>query len=426
MRAYWGFLLAWFGMALSAPGAAAGETYVLAPDRVFDGETLHQNWLVRIEDGRIAVAGETVEETGATRIDLSGMTLLPGLIDAHTHVLLHPYDETPWNDQVLKESKAERVARAANHLRASLMAGFTTLRDLGTEGAGYADVGLKQALEKGVIEGPRLIVAGPAMVVTGSYGPKGFHEGVDVPLGAVEADGPDGVVAETRRQIGGGADWVKVYADYRWGLDGETRPTFSLDELKRIVETARSSGRPVVAHAASDAGMRRAIEAGVETIEHGDAGSLETYRLMARKGVAICPTLGASEAVARYAGWDGSEETAPERVRVKRGQIARILRAGAPLCNGSDAGVFDHGDNAWELELLVAYGASPTQALRAATSVDAKVLHLEDEIGRVAPGLVADLIAVPGDPTADISTLRNVSFVMQAGRIVKRPYTTLR
>ncbi len=401
--------------------AANAQNYILAPDRVFDGERMRPGWNVRVEDGRITAVGPHVTTDDAALIDLSGMTLLPGLIDAHSHVLLHPYDEISWNDQVLKESEAERVARAVNHLHATLMAGFTTLRDLGSEGAGYADVGLRQALEKDVIKGPRLIAAGPAIVASGAYGPKGFHEGVKVPLGAVEADGHDALITEVRRQIGGGADWVKVYADYRWGPNGEARPTFSIDELKLIVETARSSGRPVVAHASTDEGMRRAIEAGVETIEHGDAGSLNTYRLMARRGIAICPTLGAVEAISRYNGWDGKADTAPDRIIAKQEQMVRIQRAGTPLCNGSDVGVFDHGDNAWELELMVDYGVSPIDVLRAATSGNAKLLHLEDQIGHVAPGLIADLVAAPDDPSSDISVLRNIGFVMQGGEVIKTP-----
>lgn len=415
-----GLLAAAVGL-LAITQATSAESYILAPDRVFDGESVHAGWKVRVEDGKIAAAGPAVDESGAEVVDLTGMTLTPGLIDAHSHVLLHPYDETPWDDQVLKESKAERVARAVNHLRASLEAGFTTLRDLGTEGAGYADVGLKEALEKGVITGPRLIVVGPAIVATGSYGPKGFREGARVPLGAIEADGHDGLIAETRRQIGGGADWVKVYADYRWGPGGEARPTFSVDELKLIVETARSSGRAVAAHAATDEGMRRAIEAGVETIEHGDGGSLDTFRLMARRGVALCPTLAATEATSRYAGWDGSPATAPDGVKRKHEEIARARKAGVQICNGSDVGVFDHGDNAWELELLTQYGLTPIEALRAATSVNARILHLEDEIGAIAPGLIADLAAFDGDPLTDISALRKPRFVMQAGQVIRRP-----
>lgn len=408
-------------LALIATLSLQAETFVLQPDRVFDGERLHEGWQVRVEDGLITAAGGDVPAEGATVIALPGMTLTPGLIDAHSHVLLHPYDETSWNDQVLLESAAERVARATNHLRATLEAGFTTLRDLGSEGAGYADVGLRDALEKGVIAGPRLIVAGPAIVATGSYGPSGFRDGVTVPLGAIEADGHDALIREVRRQIGGGADWIKVYADYRWGPQDEARPTFSVDELALIVETAGASGRPVVAHAASDEGMRRAIEAGVKTIEHGDAGTPETYRLMAEHGIAICPTLGAVEAISRYGGWDGEAETAPERIRVKHAQMDAILAAGTPLCNGSDVGVFDHGDNAWELELMVAYGVAPLAALQAATSGNADLLGLGGTAGRIAPGHVADIAAFEGNPANDITQLARPAFVMQAGRVIITP-----
>ena len=410
------------GMLVAAPVAA--QPLLLLPDAVFDGETgeLHRGWAVLVEEGRIVAAApedEIASPVGAARRPMPGLTLLPGLIDAHSHVLLHPYDETSWNDQVLRESVAERSIRAANHLRATLFAGFTTLRDLGSEGAGYADIGIRQALAKGVAPGPRLLVAGPAIVATGSYGPKGFHDGVVVPLGARQADGHGALIAEVRRQIGGGVDWVKVYADYRWGPDGEARPTFSVDELKLIVATAASSGRAVVAHAATAEGMRRAIAAGVETIEHGDGADRDLFRAMRRAGVAWCPTLAAGEAIARYRGWDGRAATAPPGVRQQQTAFRAALAAGVTLCLGSDVGVFDHGDNAWEAELMVAYGASPLQTLRAATSVNARILHLQDEIGRVAPGLVADLIAVPGDPLTDISALRDVRFVMQAGEVVR-------
>lgn len=400
---------------------AQAETLVLAPDRVFDGERMHAGWRVRVEGGIIAAAGPVVDESDAAILPLPGMTLTPGLIDLHTHVLLHPYDETSWNDQVLRESVAERALRASQHLRATLLAGFTTIRDLGTEGAGYADVGLKDALAKGVIDGPRLIVAGPAIVAEGSYGPKGFHEGVDVPQGAIEAGGHDNLVAETRRQIGGGADLVKVYADYGWGPNGDARPTFSEAELRLIVETAAASGRPTVAHAASAEGARRAIAAGVVTIEHGDEISDQTLRAMASRGTGLCPTLAAVDAVSRYAGWDGSIAAEPERIKTKRDQIRRARKAGAPICLGSDAGVFAHGENGRELELLVDYGATPMEALRAATSVNARLLGLGGEIGRIAPGLAADLAAFEGDPSADIAAIRRPRFVMQAGSVKLRP-----
>jgi imidazolonepropionase-like amidohydrolase len=341
------------------------------------------------------------------------------MIDAHTHFLLHPYDETSWNDQVLKESEAERVARGVNHARNTLMAGFTTVRDLGSEGAGYADVGLKQAIEKGVVPGPHMVVAGRAIVATGSYGPKGFAPSFDVPLGAEEADGIEGMMRTVRDQIGKGADVVKVYADYRWGPAGEAMPTFSIAELEAAVETAGSSGRRVVAHASSPEGMRRAVLAGVQTIEHGDGGTAEVFSLMAERGVALCPTIAAGDAVTRYQGWDGSEP-APERIRQKRESIRLALASGVTVCNGSDAGVFAHGKNAREIELMVAYGLPPLDALKAATSGNAAMLGLDDR-GVIAAGKRADVVAVAGDPSNDIEALNRPIFVMKSGRVYRRP-----
>lgn len=402
---------------------AFADTYLLKPDAVFtaEDERLRSGWSVLVEDGRIAWVGPEAERevgAGAEVIDLAGTTLLPGLIDAHSHVLLHPYDETSWNDQVLKESHAERVVRATNHVRATLMAGFTTLRDLGAEGAGYADVGVRDAINKGVIPGPRLLVAGPAIVATGSYGPKGFAPHVNPPLGAEPADGVD-LVRVTRTQIGGGADFIKVYADYRWGPNGEARPSFSIAELTSIVETAASSGRVTVAHAATAEGMRRATMAGVKSIEHGDGATEEVFRLMKRMDVMWCPTLGAGEAISRYRGWDGGEPLA-ERVANKREVFKLALKVGVTICNGSDVGVFDHGDNAWEIELLVQYGMTPADALIAATTTNAQLLGMEDQIGAVRTGLIADLVAVEGNPMDDITALRKVKMVMQGGKIIRR------
>jgi imidazolonepropionase-like amidohydrolase len=408
-------------LALGAiPQPAPAATWVLRPDRVFDGESLHAGWIVVVDGDRIAAAGPadaTALPAGAQVVELSGATLLPGLIEGHGHLLLHPYDETPWNDQVLREARALRVARAVVHARRTLEAGFTTLRDLGSEGAGYADVGLEQAIDQGIVPGPRLLVAGRAIVATGSYGPKGFDPDWEVPLGAEAADGVD-LVRVTRDQIGKGADLIKVYADYRWGASGEARATFSEVELRSVVETARSSGRVVVAHASTAEGMRRATLAGVSTIEHGDDATREVLALMKERGVALCPTLGAVEAIERYRGWNG-EDPAPDRIRQKRELVRRALEVGVELCNGSDVGVFDHGDNAWELELLVAYGLEPAAALRAATAVNARLFGLDDR-GRVAPGLLADLVAVEGDPTAAVSALRRVRWVMKGGVVVTR------
>jgi imidazolonepropionase-like amidohydrolase len=396
---------------------------VLAPDRVFDGVTMHTGWTVLVRGTRIYAAGPTAESAApadARRIPLKGMTLLPGLIEGHSHLLLHPYNETTWNDQVLHEALALRVARAVNHARRTLEAGFTTVRDLGSEGAGEADVGLKQAIEQGIIPGPRMLVTTRAIVATGTYGPRGFDPRWDVPQGAEEASGLDEVTKVTRSQIAKGADWVKVYADYRWGANGEARPTFSVEELTRIVETARSSGRPVVAHAGTAEGMRRAVLAGVETIEHGDGGTAEVFRLMAQHDVALCPTLAAGDATRQYAGWKKGVDPEPNGITEKKASFRRALAAKVPICAGSDVGVFAHGDNARELELMVEYGMPALEVLKAATSGNARIFHLEEKLGQVRPGLLADLIAVEGDPSQRIADLRQVRLVMKGGQLIKQ------
>jgi imidazolonepropionase-like amidohydrolase len=412
---------------VAAPAAQtppADTVQVLRPARVFDGEAMHDGWVVVVRGREIIGAGPAASvevPAGAQALALPGLTLMPGLIEGHSHLLLHPYNETTWNDQVLREPLAYRVARAVVNARDTLLAGITTVRDLGTEGAGYADVGLKRSIDDGIVPGPRMIVAGPAMVVTGSYGPKGFAPEVSVPQGAEEADGLEGVASTARRQIGHGVDFIKIYADYRYGPNGESRPTFSVEEIARIVEVAKSSGRYVVAHAGTAEGMRRAIEGGVETIEHGDAGTPEVWAAMKAKGVVFCPTLAAGDATAQYAGWKKGTDPEPQRLKDKRATFQAALKAGVKLCFGGDVGVYPHGDNLRELEMMVAAGVTPADATRIATSGNADTFHLGNRVGRVKAGLLADLIAVEGDPTRDLSALRQVRLVMKDGRIYRRP-----
>ncbi|HYI43494.1 MAG TPA: amidohydrolase family protein [Sphingomicrobium sp.] len=405
-------------VSLLAAEPAMAQSLLLRPARVFDGVSpqAHEGWSVLVTGDRIAAVGpDFPAPSGARVIDLPGTTLMPGMIEGHSHLFLHPYNETSWNDQVQKEPAALRTARAVVHAEKTLLAGFTTVRDLGTEGAGYADVGLKQAIDEGIVPGPQILAATRALVATASYAPQSMDPLDPVPQGAEEADG-DRIVAATRRQIGGGADVVKLYADYRWRSGEPARPTFTVAEMRASAEVAHAAGRHVAIHASTPEGMRNAILAGADTIEHGFAGDAATFRLMKAKGVALCPTLAASDAMARYGGWNG-QEPAPPSVAGSRRAFRLALEAGVTMCMGGDAGVYAHGTNAREMELMAAYGMRPVDVLVAATSGNARIFRLDDR-GAIRPGLLADLVAVAGDPTRDVAAVRSVRLVLKGGQVV--------
>lgn len=395
---------------------------MLKPGRLFDGESMHENWVVLVKNNKIEQAGAMSFKLPANTqiIELPGATLLPGLIEGHSHLFLHPYNETSWDDQVLKESRAERTARAVQHAEATLMAGFTTIRDLGTEGSMYDDVGLKTAIQKGVVPGPRMICATRAIVAKGTYGPKSPSADVVLPQGAAEVSNIDEMMNEVRTQISKGADVIKIYADYRWGEDGGAKPAFTVEEIAAAVAVAKSGGCKVVAHATTAEGMLRAINAGVSTIEHGDNGTAELFTLMKEKGIALCPTLAAGDAIQQYRGWKKGVDPEPATISEKRKTFQLALKAGVTICMGGDVGVFAHGDNGREMEMMVAYGMKPIDVLRSATSINADAFGYGEKIGRIKKDLFADLVAVEGDPSIDIRNIRKIKFVMKDGTIYKQ------
>jgi imidazolonepropionase-like amidohydrolase len=401
--------------------AQTDSFYLLKPDRVFDGETMHTGWVVLVKGNTIQEASTMSFKLPAnTRIiEMKGATLLPGLIEGHSHLFLHPYNEVEWNDQVLSESRAERIARAVTHAQSTLMAGFTTVRDLGTEGAMYDDAGLKAAIKKGIVPGPRMIVATRAIVAKGTYGPNLHNADIDLPQGAAEAGNINEMANEVRTQISKGADVIKLYADYRWGLDGKSMPAFSTEEIAMATSIATSGGRKTVAHASTKEGIRRAIMGGVCTIEHGDEGDEEIFKMMKEKGVAFCPTLAAGEATAQYRGWKKGIDQEPARITAKKKSFSAALRSGVTICMGGDVGVFSHGDNAREMELMVEYGMKPIDVLRSATAVNATVFGYGDTFGSIKKGMLADVIMVQGNPADSIGAVRRVVFVMKDGKIYK-------
>jgi imidazolonepropionase-like amidohydrolase len=374
--------------------------HVLSPD----GASFRTDVDVVVEGGAIALRPRA--EGAAVDVDYGDAFLIPGLVDLHTHLLLRPYDQATWERQVLHESLELRTIRATAAAAATLRAGFLHVRDLGTEGANLADVALRTAIADGIVPGPRIFASTRAIVATGCYGPN--LPTAEVPKGAQVADGPDGVRRAVREQVAAGADWIKVYADYRRAPGADATPTFTSDELRALCDEARTAGIPVAAHASTDEGIRRAVEAGVRTIEHGTGAGDATLQLVRERGVVLCPCLAANEAIVRQAGHRG-----PVARRLDTGRIAfqRALAAGVTIGCGSDAGVFAHGDNARELELMVEYGMTPAQALASATTTAAAVLGRTD-LGRIADGARPGLVVLAVDPLQDIGALRAVVAVI--------------
>ena len=407
--------------------APADQLVFVRCGALLDGrsETARKNVVVAIRGEKITEVS-TKEPTGAQIVDLSRETCLPGLIDTHTHVLLQgDITAADYDEQLLKQSPEYRTILATVNARRALEYGFTTIRDVETEGAGYADVDVKKAINTGVIPGPRMQVATRAMDVTGAYPLLGYAPNVSVPHGVQVVDGADAARKTVREQISHGADWIKVYSDrsYRVREDGllDDIPTFTLEELKAIVDEAHRERHKVASHAMALYGVHNSIEAGVDSIEHGNYIADEDMKAMVAHGTFYVPTI----YVGAYVAEGRAAAGAPVWVKmlsIHEETFRRAMRAGVKIAFGTDAGGFAWTVNpAKEFAYMVKWGMTPAQALRSATTSAAELLGWSDQVGSIEAGKFADIVAVPGDPLADVSQLENVDFVMKGGKVYKKP-----
>jgi imidazolonepropionase-like amidohydrolase len=388
---------------------------------------LQHSVLITVQGERVSEVSENAKPPAGARVtNLSDHTCLPGLIDTHPHVLLQgDITAADYDDQLLKQSTAYRAILGTRSVRRALEYGFTTIRDLETEGAGYADVDLKKAINNGVIPGPRMKVSTRAMDVTGAYPLLGYSWEVPVPHGVQVVDGAENGRKAVREQISFGADWIKVYSDRSYFVrpDGvlDDIPTFTLDELRAIVDETHRQHHKVASHAMALNGVHNSVEAGVDSIEHGNYIADADLKAMAQKGIFYVPTIYVGEYVAPGRAAAGAKVWL-EMLKIHEDTFRRALNAGVKIAFGTDAGGFDWGINpAKEFPYMVKYGMTPAQAIRSATSNAAELLGMQNDVGTVAPGKYADVVAVKGDPLADVTVLENIDFVMKGGEVYKSP-----
>ncbi|HKF01036.1 MAG TPA: amidohydrolase family protein [Candidatus Sulfotelmatobacter sp.] len=406
---------------------ASAKTVALHCGSLFDGrgDSLRKNVFVVIEGDKIKDVAAAAP-TGAEVVDLSRETCLPGLMDTHTHVLLQgDITAADYDQQLLKQSPEYRTILATVNARRALEYGFTSIRDLETEGAGYADVDVKKAINEGVIPGPRMHVATRALDVTGAYPLQGYAPTVMVPRGVQLVDGADNARQAVREQISHGADWIKVYSDrsYRVREDGvlDDIPTFTLDELRAIVDEAHRERHKVASHAMALNGVHNSVEAGVDSIEHGNYIAEEDLKTMASRGIYYVPTIFVGEYVAQGRAAEGAPVWV-KMIQIHEDTFRRAMKAGVKIAFGTDAGGFDWKVNpAKEFSSMVKFGMTPAQSIRAATVTAAELLGVKDSLGTLEAGKLADVVAVPGDPLSDVSAMEKVDFVMKGGVVYRRP-----